>query len=304
MDSDILLSLCVPTNGVIEWVIPVIDSIYAEKHPASSFEVVVTDNGNNSEFASLMNEYESKYENLVYKQTKAISFQNQIEAFKLARGRLIKFINHRMKLLPGALNYLIQYAEENAEEFPVTYFSNGVLKKLPEITTLNTFDDYVRALSYYSSWSAGTAMWKSDFERMDTSKPFNMYFPHIDMVFFNKTGDTYKIVNKVLMEEIPVDDTKKGKYDLFDAFAYEYIRVLDELRHGRFISNETFEIVKKENKRFVAKLYYIYSFRHKPCSYDLSGFEKSIVHYYKKRSIYIEVPLFALKGLIRKVIRA
>ncbi len=301
MDSNIILSLCIPTNGVIEWAIPVIESIYAERSPIGSFEVVVTDNGKSDEFAALMCEYEKKYENLVYKQTEAVQFQNQIEAFKIAKGSLIKFVNHRMKLLPGALNYFLQYARENKEETPVTYFSNGVLRRLPEVITLNTFDEYVRTLSYFSSWSAGTAMWKKDFELMDTDKPFNRYFPHIDMVFFDKTGIKYKIVNKVLMEEIPVDDMKKGKYDLFDAFAYEYIRVLDELRRGRFISDETFKHIKNENKQFLARLYYTYIVRKKPCSYNLDGFDQAIEQYYNKKGIFLKIPVLVLKGMYRKI---
>ena len=48
------LSLCIPTNGVIEWVSPVLNSIYDEKNPIGEFEVIVTDNGNNEEFYEFM----------------------------------------------------------------------------------------------------------------------------------------------------------------------------------------------------------------------------------------------------------
>lgn len=43
-----LLSICIPTNGIVEWVIPVLKSIYSQKADNSLFEVVVTDNGNSS----------------------------------------------------------------------------------------------------------------------------------------------------------------------------------------------------------------------------------------------------------------
>ncbi|MCR5757842.1 MAG: hypothetical protein K6F95_08040 [Selenomonas sp.] len=38
-----LLSLCIPTNGIIELVFPVLDSIYAQGEDESLFEVVVCD---------------------------------------------------------------------------------------------------------------------------------------------------------------------------------------------------------------------------------------------------------------------
>ncbi len=301
MDANILLSLCVPTNGVIEWVVPVLDSIYADKVPLSDFEVIVTDNGKKNEFAALMSEYEKRYDNLIYVQTEAVQFQNQIEAFKLAKGSLIKFVNHRMVLLPGTLNYLIQYARENSEDKPTTYFSNGELKNLPEVSEIGTFDEYVRKLSYYSSWSAGTTMWKTEFEMMDKNMTFNRFFPHIDMVFFNRTGTKYKIVNKVLMSEISVDDTKKGRYDLFDAFAYEYVRVLESLYSQGHITKRTFDYVKKENRRFVAGLYYRYVVRKQPCSYELGGFNKAVGHYYSWCGICVDVFKCALDGLHRRV---
>ena len=55
--SQPLISLCIPTNGVIEWVFPVLDSIYSQSVDNELFEVVVTDNGNNAEFKARFDEY-------------------------------------------------------------------------------------------------------------------------------------------------------------------------------------------------------------------------------------------------------
>ena len=55
MSEDLLLSLCIPTNGVSEWVFPVLDSIYDGNEEGSEFEVIVTDNGNNQDFETKMN---------------------------------------------------------------------------------------------------------------------------------------------------------------------------------------------------------------------------------------------------------
>ena len=40
-----ILSLCMPTNGVVEWVFPVLDSIFGQNANSNEFEVVVMDNG-------------------------------------------------------------------------------------------------------------------------------------------------------------------------------------------------------------------------------------------------------------------
>ena len=60
-----LVSLCIPTNGVSEWVLPVLDSIYRDNVPENLFEVVVTDNGNNQAFESQMIDASKKHSNLV-----------------------------------------------------------------------------------------------------------------------------------------------------------------------------------------------------------------------------------------------
>ena len=74
--SQPLISLCIPTNGVIEWVFPVLDSIYSQNVDNELFEVVVTDNGNNAEFFTLMSEYAEKHNNLKYQKNNAYMFDD------------------------------------------------------------------------------------------------------------------------------------------------------------------------------------------------------------------------------------
>lgn len=209
MEKETYLSLCIPTNGVIEWVIPVIESIYAQECDHGQFEVIVTDNGSNDEFRVRMLEIASRYKNFIYRRTDAFMFLNQIEAFKLAKGQLIKFVNHRMILIPGSVKYLVTFAQQNTKDKPVVYFSNGILNKKTKLEECNSFDGFVRTLSYWSSWSGGTAIWKRDFENIDLARPFNKLFPHTDIVFSNKTHDHYMIDDTVLMDTLPTDETKK-----------------------------------------------------------------------------------------------
>ena len=58
-----LLSLCIPTYGVSEWVFPVLESIYNQAKDLTMFEVVVTDNGNNASFKEKIREYEGQFVN-------------------------------------------------------------------------------------------------------------------------------------------------------------------------------------------------------------------------------------------------
>lgn len=297
MSENILLSLCIPTNGVSEWLFPVLDSIYEGTKDTSGFEVIVTDNGNDEQFGIRMNEYCKCHENLIYRKTEAVQFLNQIEAFKLANGKMIKFVNHRQTLLPGAIEYLIDFVKKNEANKPAVFFMNGSQKGKNGLAVYADFDSYVKGLGVMSSWSAGTTMWKTDFEKMDLEKSFNQLFPHTDMVFADKEKTQYIIDHTVLFKEIEVDDTKKGKYNLFNAFAIEYVSIILDLYRNGYISKETFLDVKKENAQFVAQLYYKYLLRKQPCSYDLSGFDESVKFFYSKKEIYK-----AMFTVIRKTI--
>ncbi len=283
-NNNVLLSICIPTNGVIEWVFPVLDSIYSQNVDDLLFEVVVTDNGNNTEFQSKILEYANKYKNLKYIKTNAFEFLNEIESYKLACGKFIKFINHRTMLKDGSLDYFINFVKDNQKEKPIVYFSNGELK-LDKVLKLNTFDEYIKNLDIYSSWSTGMAFWKEHFDAMASHDNFNVLFPHTNILFDRKNESQYIIDDTCLLDEIIVTNKPKGKYDLFHAFAVEYVALLLDLYRERYISFKTFNFVRKQNLKFIKELYFDYVFRKKYCSYDISNFNNSIQVFYSKRMV-------------------
>lgn len=297
------LSLCIPTNGISEWVFPVLNSIYSQNCNIDEFEVIVTDNGHNKNFEDTMVDYAKKHSNLIYRKTNAIMFENQIEAFKTANGDLIKFINHRMTLLPGSVNYLVGFAKKYQTTMPPVYFSNGVLHMKQKVKECHCFDEYVRTLSYWSSWSAGTAIWKKAFDQIDLKAKFNTLFPHIDIVFSEKNEDIYFVDNTKLMEELPTDSTKKGKYDLFHAFAVEYPSIIENLMITGYISKNTFKNVKQRNGYFVSELYLNYVIKKKPCSYNLDGFATSIEKYYNRIEIYNYSMIIEMKNILKRLVK-
>lgn len=293
-----LLSLCIPTNGVSEWVFPVLDSIYNNYYGnLDVFEVIITDNGDNIDFKQGIRKYVSKFPNLIYKETKAIQFQNQIEAFKLASGDYIKFVNHRMMLLPGALEHLIEFVKKNCKDKPIAYFSNGNIKDY----NTDNFDDFVRGLSYWSSWSAGTGIWKTDFENIKTQE-FSGLFPHIPLIFSNPYKQKYIIDNTILMKEIPCDETKKGNYDIFKAFLVEYMTIILELYNKQLISQKTFIEIKSATLRFALELRYKYVVKKEPSSYVISDFRESYAIFYSNESYNCILFRFYFKCLCLKLV--
>lgn len=279
-----LLSLCIPTNGIVEWVGPVLDNIYSQGIDENLYEVVVCDNGNDLKFENMIREYQEKHKNLVYKKTTAFQFYNQIEAFKLASGEFIKFVNHRAIFGEGSIEHILETVRNNSVEKPVMYFSNGQLSHIKGSCVCGDFETFVRKLSYFSSWSAGLGIWKSDFEKMPDNMEYNQLFPHISILFF-ETDRKYLIDNSALFHELPTDNTKKGKYKLFQAFAIEYPSILLDLKRKNLISLDTFLAIRDELRDFIATQYMVHVLKKEPCSYDLSNSDQELEVFFSKKEI-------------------
>lgn len=281
-----VLSLCMPTNGVIEWVFPVLESIYCQNVDETEFEVIITDNGDNKPFKEKIIEYKKNHTNLEYKETDALPFLNEIESYKCANGKLIKFVNHRTKLIFGALEKLIDFAKKNSEEKPIVYFANGVLQLKSEQYIYPDFNEFVKNLSYWSSWSTGMTIWKEDFERLpENTSSFNELFPHTTVLFNERNRGKYIIDNSMIFDELPQGKKKKGDYDLFQAFGIEYPGIICDLLRDGDITSETFRTVVKDNLYFIATLYFNYCIRKQYCSYYLEGFKDIIGIFYSKRDL-------------------
>ncbi len=299
--NKILLSLCIPTNGVSEWVFPVLDSIYNQNADEELFEVVITDNGQNVEFKTKINEFAKLHNNIVYKETNALPFLNEIESYKIARGELIKFVNHRTRLVDGTISKFFQFIKKNYNDKPILYFSNGVLNLSKTTHEYDSFDMFVKNLSYWSSWSTGMTIWKSDFEKLtiDVSE-YNELFPHTDILFYEKKRGKYIINNEIIFDEIPVNGIPKAKYDLFYAFAVEYPGILIKLLMNKCISVDTFNNLKRDILDFIVELYIDYIIKKNKCSYDLSSFDESIKVFYSKREFKKNLYKKVLKNILKR----
>lgn len=301
------LSLCMPTNGVVEWVFPVLDSIYSQGIDCKLFEVVITDNGKNSEFKKKLQEYMSDKENIIYAETNATAFINEIEAYNKATGHLIKFVNHRTCLVEGALEKLISFAEKNYIDKPIIYFSNGVLKKDKGQFAYESFDQFVNNLSYWSSWSTGMTLWKVDFEFIaKNTKTINELFPHTEFLFGIRNRKNYIIDNSVVFHEIPPGKKPKGDYDLFFAFGVVYPSIVLKLYEDKSISIQTYHKIINDNLDFIAQLYFDFVVIKNYCSYDLSGINNIFGVFYTEKELKRKVfslKVRRLKGIIFSIFK-
>ena len=249
MDKQPILSICIPTNGVVEWMVPVVESIYAQGVDNVLFEVVITDNGGKDDLEKAIQAYD--YPNLHYYKTTAQGFTNQIDAFEKCSGLFCKMLNHRSKMMLGSIEKLITLVERYKEDKPIIYCAEGHAKGGALIECENT-DEFVRSLSYWVSWSAGTGAWKSDL--VDLSKKVaNEMFPHTLFLFDLRNNSRYVIWNEKY--EIMASDAGKGGYDVFYTFGVTLLDILNDLRARERITCATFVSAKQDLYVFLKGLY-------------------------------------------------
>jgi len=184
----------------------------------------------------------------------------------------------------------------------VTYFANGVLKISKERHEFNTFDDFVRNLSYWSSWSTGMAIWKDDFDKLpeDVSK-FNELFPHTNVLFNERNRGKYVIDNSVIFDEMPQGKKPKGNYDLFFAFGVDYPGIILDLLRSKSISVTTYKKIVSDNLNFVSSLYYQYFIKKEYCSYDLNGIKSIYGVFYTESEVKLRMLSLGMNKIKRKI---
>lgn len=291
------LSLCLATNGVAEWVFPVLDNIFKQDADIREWEIVVTDNGNNKAFGDKMQMYVSEHSNLIYKKTDAFMFENQIEALKIASGKYLKFINHRSMLQANAIKWMIDVIKSNIAEKPIIYWSNGALHYDRQMTYID-FDGFVRGLKEFASWTTGVGVWKSDFEKIPESWKYNKISPHSDVLFRERHKAKYIIDDSLWCQDIDSSHAAKGKYDLYRAFGVEEITITLSLLNDGDISADTFKYVVKCYEKCVARFYLEFNILHQPCSYTLDGFNDAMGIFLNKRKVIIRAYIEGLKRVL------
>ena len=269
-----LLSICIPTNGIVEWVVPVIDSIYNQGVDDNLFEVVITDNGSQTGLQEAIKDF--PHPNFHYYKTKSKGFTNQIDAFEKCNGFFCKMLNHRSKMIPGSIDALLHLVKKYKDTKPIIYCAGGNAKG-GEFIECNNTDEFVRCLGVWTSWSSGTGAWKDDLNDL-RSKPVDSLFSHMLFLFDLREESKYVIWNG--RYEIQASDKGKGGYDIFYAFSVRLLDILSNLRQSERISNETFVVVKKEVLSFLSIFYYRLKIKKENYTFILQNVRQSISIYY------------------------
>lgn len=175
-----LLSICIPCYGRVEYVRKTLKSIFIDNAdvPLEKYEVIISDNDSNQAIKVLTEEF--KYPNLRYFYTNCEGFMNSYYVLTYAQGEFFKLHNSQTLFRKGSLSKIISEIKNNIENKTLIFYTNGLLGSRKSQTYSN-FNDFMYNLSYWSSWSNGFNIWKSEFDKIDKNLKLNKLFPHTSL---------------------------------------------------------------------------------------------------------------------------
>lgn len=280
----LLCSICIPCFKRTEQVRNTLKSIYEDNSdvPLDEYEIVITDNDPEQEINSVVSEFSNK-KNIFYYPTKCEGFLNSYYSLTYGRGELLKLHNSQNKIKKGMLAKIVNQVKDNIDEKPLIFYTNGFLNK-KSVCSYTSFDQFMRNLSYWSSWSGGMSIWKTDFESI-AGMNLNPLFPHTSLFL------TQYSKKKYIIDDCKIYDVqriyKRGGHNKFEAFSVHYPSLIEECYKENHISYECKEcIFENLYKDFIPTLLFN-KYIARIETYDASGFRKNCAKYFPKNAYLI-----------------
>ena len=278
----VYLSICIPTYQRIEITRNTIASIYADLNGVDleEFEVIVSDN--DKQESSRVFEQEFSYKNFHYYRTNCEGFLNSFHVLGYGKGLFLKLHNNYTMLKKGTLRYLIECVKSNQQKCPEIFYTNSLLGAKAKLE-YDSFDEYMSNLSYFSSWSTGFGIWKSDYDEVKNEIQINRMFPQTSLFLTCSDKKTFVLDDQQLFNDQKVP--KKGGYNPYKVFGIEYLDLLNEMVLAGKMSNVTFEKIRRDllNKYLATRFFKTVIARMD--SFEHSYIQKHLSKYYGKFKI-------------------
>ncbi len=245
--SNKLLSICIPTYnraGVLEGTL---NSLFSNPDfDATKIEVIVSDNCSTDNTAEIVTKYPLvKY----YRNNENVRDCNFSIAMGYTTASYIRIFNDTLSFKKGTLKLMLDRIEEHLGSncnlfFYRTEFLNKSIK-----TIIKTKADFIKEVSFYSTWIANFGIWREDFQKIINKDRYaELQFVQVDW--------SYRVVENNKKTVIYFDDlfdvtvpNKKGGYNIFDTFVNKYLYI---------IKQENFDFITYEIEKYRLCRYFIY----------------------------------------------
>ena len=279
-----IYSICIPCYKRRDIVRNTLKSIYEDNSDVSlsDYEVIISDNDPLHEIEQLVSEF-GIYENFHYYKTECEGFMNSYYALSYGHGDFLKLHNSQNKFRKGVLKGLVEEVKSSLNSKMPIFYTSGLLYKFKS-SIYDSFNDYMYALSYWSSWSGGMTIWRENFLSAKDVE-LNPLFPHTS-IFLTQFKSRCFCINDVVICDVQ-RVAKRGGHNKFEAFTIHYPSLIDKCWREGHINSMCKEHIYKDIYREYLPTLLFNKYIARIETFEAKGFKKNCKQYFPYGAYYI-----------------
>jgi glycosyltransferase involved in cell wall biosynthesis len=244
-----LLSICIPTYNRAEYLDKSIASIVSQKEfSTESVELVISDNASNDNTGEVVKKYQKIYKNIYYfRNDENIRDKNYPIVIKKANGVFRKLCNDTLLFKDNCLKQLLDVVEKNIQMKPLLFFMNSTDKnKRKQIYAINSFDNFVKTISFWATWIGGFGIWEDDFNGIeDKFAGCELSLWQTKQLFEIAINKKIYLIYNMLLFNTQALEKKDISYGLYKVFYENYLGLYQPYLASHVLSDKTFRYLKK-----------------------------------------------------------
>jgi glycosyltransferase involved in cell wall biosynthesis len=134
--------------------------------PDGEVEIVVSDNASTDDTEKIVMQLQKRYQWISYfRNDDNISDRNFPLVLQKANGAFRKLSNDTLIYHKKSILFLCQLVKDNLEKKPILFFLNDYKRKT--VISTDSFDRFVKEVSFRLTWLGGVGFWKEDCSQFD-----------------------------------------------------------------------------------------------------------------------------------------
>lgn len=223
--SDKLLSICIPTYNRAETLGRSLEALFANpEFDANKVEVMVADNAS----ADNTSEVVARFPQVRYIRHKENIGADANFTFLLdhASGRYLRLMNDYCTFRPGGLALMLREIEAADEARENLWFGTAMTSIPAGITVTHGVDEFIRRVSYWSTWIGNFGVWRKDWADMEDKNRYVKY--QLNQVDWSLRIAGNGRPTRIIVADLTVSEDLKqrGSYNYFDIFLVKYREIL------------------------------------------------------------------------------
>lgn len=305
MESNILLTICIPTYNRKNTLEKVILSIINNKYFSEDIEVVISDNDSSDGTYEMCIQFSNSYTNIkYYRNEKNVGGdRNILLSLQRGRGLFLKLLNDYSCITDTGLGLLLNVVK-NCKDKQTALFFNNTSRECCIVQKYNSLDCFVENAGWSLSWIGNHGFWKTDVDSwVKPDKNIETKFMQVDWCL--RSYKKYKQIALCTMNfSCRLDtDSKQGDYNFFKVHTTNYFYLFEECVKEGSLSEKTLSILKRKVLRgLLPWVFKLYVRRDSRYSYTFNdGIKHLYSIYHQYYWAYFEIARFLVISPIRKI---